>query len=133
MLVYRRNVAKESMPRPLSWTILGVLVLSLFILPLTAKAGNVHGQVYGSVTFGGNGSHIPPGGVVIHPTAPIVYPNGVLTVFPSGTTGNPVYVQGAYADPRTCYTACFHVPRGQRYGNHGGTNVRVWGSVSVTR
>jgi hypothetical protein len=62
-----------------------------------------------------------------------VYPNGVLTVYPEGTTGNPVYVQGAYADPRTCYTACFHVPRGQRYGRNTGTNVHVWGSVSVTR
>jgi len=108
-------------------------VAALLVASSAAIAGNVHGQVYGSVIFGGNGSHIPPGGVVIHPTAPIVYPNGVLTVYPSGTTGNPVYVQGAYADPRTCYTACFLVPRGQRYGHSNGTTVHVWGSVSVTR
>lgn len=116
-----------------SLKILAAVSVAAFIFAFSAEARGVHGHVGGSVTWGGNGYHVPPGGVVIHPTAPIVYPNGVLTVYPEGTTGNPVYVQGAYADPRTCYTACFHVPRGQRYGNNGGTNVRVWGSVEIRR
>lgn len=118
-------------------TFLAAVALAVLILPFAAEAGGVHGQVYGSVQWGGpnHQTYQRHGGVVVHPGAVIVYPRGVTTVYPNGT-GNPVYAYGAYADPRTCYVECFHVPRSQRHptrygGGNSGTNVRIWGSVEV--
>ncbi len=107
-------------------------VAALLIASSAVSAGGVHGQVYGSVQWGGSTTYQRYGGVAVYPGAVIVYPQGVTTVYPEGTTGNPVYVQGAYADPRTCYVECFYVPRSQRYDGSN-TNVRIWGSVEIRR
>ena len=114
-------------------------MLTVFIIGIGAatsvEARGVHGTVGGSVQWGGSNvqTYQRYGGVAVHPGAVIVYPRGVTTVYPNGT-GNPVYVYGAYADPRTCYVGCFYVPRSQRHSTrYGGnnTNVRIWGSVEI--
>lgn len=121
--------------RIVSRIVIGGLILGVLLVPFVANARGVHGHVGGTVTWGNNGqTYQRYGGVAIAPNAPIVYPNGVLTVHPVNG-GQPVYIQGAHADPRTCYVECFHVPRSQRHPHYqqDNTNVHIWGSVTIQR